>query len=57
MALEAGIYYHMATLSEISLIYSRIGRGRLSTQYKAVAQEEGIALFEKAVFVCSGISI
>ena len=47
MALEAGICYHMATLSEISLTYSRIGRRRLSTQCKAVGQEEGIALFEK----------
>ena len=47
MALEAGICYHMATLSEISLTYSRTGRRRLSTQCKAVGQEEGIALFEK----------
>ena len=47
MALEAGICCHMATLSEISLIYSRIGRERLSTQCKVVGQEEGIALFEK----------
>jgi hypothetical protein len=47
MALEAGICYHMATLSEISLTYSRTGRRRLSTQCKAVGQEEVIALFEK----------
>jgi len=47
MALEAGICYPMATLSEISLTYSRTGRRRLSTQCKAVGQEEGIALFEK----------
>jgi hypothetical protein len=49
MALEAGICYHMATLSEISLTYSRTGRGRLSTQCKAVGQEEGIALFESCL--------
>jgi hypothetical protein len=47
MALEAGICYHMATLSEISLTYSKTGRRRLSTQCKAVDQEEGIALSEK----------
>jgi hypothetical protein len=47
MALEVGICYHMATLSEISLTYSRTGRRRLSTQCKAVGQEEGIVLFEK----------
>ena len=47
MALGAGICYHMATLSEISLIYSRTGRRKLLTQCKAVGQEEGIALFEE----------
>jgi hypothetical protein len=47
MALGAGICCHMATLSEISLIYSRIGRGRLLTQCKVVGQEEGIVLFER----------